>query len=383
MDNKYQFQDDIIEAEDRHKFGLFLDTGTGKTNTSIKFCDYYNLKGLVLIVCPKSVKQKWIDAVTEFRKGDWGCVVVTKEEFRDKYTTPAEKHTAIILDEADHFLGKSKMNKKGQKYCDKIKYVLALTASPYRSSSLNIYRLGRLLGKNWDYLKWRYKFQKERHMGGRVIWEDKHDKETVEYLKNVISELGWVVPKEEVYEVPEQLENTVYMPISSDQRDQIEAIDEVEHISWWTKRHRIEQSEKHLDTLAQHFIRKYNKIIIVARYREQIDAISEYYNTHVITGDTKNREALIKELQSTDKYIVTVQATICEGWELPDTEALIFFSHSFSFRDLKQMKGRVIRINNPSKTDIIHFLMEEGSDKDIWKALSRKEDFDISKINQK
>lgn len=78
-----------------------------------------------------------------------------------------------------------------------------------------------------------------------------------------------------------------------------------------------------------------------------------------------------------DKWIYLVQYNAgAEGWECVDTNIMIFYSQSYSYRATQQASGRIDRLNTPF-TDLwfYHVKSHAPIDAAISKSLNRKEQF--------
>jgi len=145
----YAHQQEILD-QNKPRLGLFHSPGLGKTITLLELAKKNKVQAL--IICPKGIKKQWEEYVTSYNADH---KVLTKEEFR-KFHKELPTYKAVICDEVHHFSGtKSQLHKSLLWYLKKhdVHYRWLATGTPYRSSSMNIYALGRLLGYGWDYWK--------------------------------------------------------------------------------------------------------------------------------------------------------------------------------------------------------------------------------------
>lgn len=83
------------------------------------------------------------------------------------------------------------------------------------------------------------------------------------------------------------------------------------------------------------------------------------------------------QIPRTDKWIFIVQYTAgAEGWNCIDTDTIVFYSQSYSYKATVQAAGRIDRLNTPYKNLYYYHLVSSSSiDKAIRRCLSRKKDF--------
>lgn len=372
---------------------LCWDTGTGKTTGSIMWA---NIKeGPVLVICPKALKENWSRTLKEHAKFTYD--VVSKEEFR-KYWEDLVSYKTIIVDEAHYFAGmKSAMSKGLGKFIKRfgINNVLLLTATPYLSTPWNIYTLASFLGHKWSYMSFKDKFFDDRYIGRRVVAQVKEGIE--DEIASLVARIGDIVKIEECADIPEQVFETESFELTDAQKKRKDKVMELSPIVRFTKYHQIENGSLKGDGYTENeFIENYKidriidlcnvnkKVIIVCRYNLQIDYIHNMLrkefkdrSINIIRGDVKNRDVIVRQAEESNDCIMLINAACSEGYELPSFPLMVFASLDFSYKNYKQMIGRILRINKLKKNVYIH-LVTEGIDKDIYDSIIRKQSFDLA-----
>ena len=127
------------------------------------------------------------------------------------------------------------------------------------------------------------------------------------------------------------------------------------------------------------------KIAIVCRYTEQMEdllnrlkaALPERRIFAIHGGvPTETRQRIVEDIRSGADGIVLLQSATCEGYSLESIPTMVFASMDYSYRNYRQMRWRIQRINAVKKNLYIH-LISGDADRAIMDAMLRHEDFDV------
>lgn len=394
------------------KYGLFHGTGTGKSLIGLELAKK-NCK-TCLIICPKTIKEKW-RRDSSVAEGGTKFTVMTKEEFK-KELKNLPVFDGVLVDEAHSFLSLTSQLSKSLYWYVKthsIKYLWMMTATPYLSTPWNIYTLARHLGHDWNYAKFKKDFFYEVRMGHRMVPKVKPD--IKDKLAELVKTLGSVVSLDEAKDQAKRENHPLAKTFSSEkvehkfitrnfelteeQKEGIEGLEDTEFITRWTHTHLIENGVLYSDGYSEHrefeckktdyvinLCKKTDKIILFCRYTGQIEYLKQKLEAlekpiFTITGKTKDRDSIIQEANNKDHAIMIIQSSISAGYELPTFRTMVFVSLSFSLVDHDQAIGRNDRINKEAQNEYI-YLVTKGVDRDVYNAIMDKRDFTFAIYNK-
>lgn len=119
---------------------------------------------------------------------------------------------------------------------------------------------------------------------------------------------------------------------------------------------------------------KHDKVIIFYNHDYELDILRKLHCNKVYAEWNGHKHELIPDA---DKWLYFVQYTAgCEGWNCIETNAVIFYSQTYSYKQLEQACGRIDRLNTPFIDLYYYHLKSRASiDISISKALSSKKLF--------
>jgi len=402
---RYKHQEELLALphSQTDKTLLAWEMGTGKSRASIDWAVErmkVDPSRRALVVCPISVEHKWHTEVTEFAPEFADrFAITTKERFRKNYTT-YPKFDCVIVDEAHYFSGMqpvSLMSKALKDYVKvhKINFVIMLTATPYMSKPWNVYRLAQILGHDWSYRDFDREFFTYVRMGFRMVPILRANMEA--RLAEYVHKIGFTKRLDECADVPKSVILTERFSLTPEQDKAIRALAyDANPIVRFGREHQICGGALKGDGFRQDLIipchkrqrvvelaNENDKLVVVAHHLLELESIKQALNkdgiTHVyvITGDTKNREALIKEASDKEKAVLLVSSACSEGWEFPTARLMVFYSNDFSLKNYVQMTGRIQRINNLQKRTYLTLLIDRSIDEDVHQSLAKKKNFQL------
>jgi len=89
-----------------------------------------------------------------------------------------------------------------------------------------------------------------------------------------------------------------------------------------------------------------------------------------------------EEIPKTDRWVYLVQyMSGSEGWNCIDTDAIVFYSLTYSYKQFYQAQGRIDRMNTAFKDLHYYVLMTRSvAERAVWRSLQAKKDFNVRRF---
>lgn len=406
-----------IITDDKNITGIFLGTGVGKTLPSLILG-----QGKILVICPKQqlLDHTWQDNSEKFNLGK-DVTVINYDMFWRKWEEIPHYDT-VILDEAHRAAGvlpeTRQRNRvqipKASKTHEAILLYLkkhqptrfyTATATP-KGKPMNVWALARLLGRKWDFYKFRETFYFKTMMGRREVWLPRTDASTEQRLVLAVQSLGYTGGLQDFTDVPEQTHRTVRIQLTDEQKKALKELD-TDEADPLVRRSRMRTIEngvlygKKIEAMSDKEDRlvkdtklfknekisyiieraeEFPKLFVFAAYTAQVEEIARSlraagYEVRTVTGQTKDRGTIFKEMEAMERGIVVVASQICEGYRVPSAPCMIFASKSNRFVHYDQGKGRILDGQHLKKNLYLHLVIPDGADNDCHKAIMAGADF--------
>lgn len=414
----YDHQRKVID-EDPTWAGLFFSTGTGKTRIALCLA-----RGNTLVIAPKTQvddrnwQREWEKLVKEraAEAGSWPRMkrldVMTFDIFKRSHTM-LKRYDTVIVDEAHGMLGvtpNTRMRKKveipraSQRFEALDEYLIRtkpdrfyLCTATIMKSPMTVWAAHKLLELEieWDFYKFRRRFYIKLPMPGREVYVVSNNDKEKDDLASMVQSLGYVGRLQDFFDVPEQTFKTHQVELTEAQKRRIKELpmEYPEPIVRIGKRHQVENGVEAGDEFSNgktylnmktdailDYAIEFPRLVIFAKYRMQITQLTEVlskagYKVLTLTGDTKDRGAVIAEANALKRCVFIAQAQVSAGWELPEYPVMIFVSRTYSFVDYDQALGRIQRANNIKHNLYISLVVKGGVDEAVDKSLANKNDF--------
>lgn len=434
----YDFQQNTVTSAllSPTGFGLFADTGVGKTIMMLEIINFIkiSLGSPTLLLCPiTAIKGTWIydclrlypSLKTISLRGETKIpigydIYLLNYESLEKWKNQIEnfQFQTLVLDESSILKNyKSKTTKNVLKIAENVDRCYCLSGTPAPNSNIEYYAQLKLIGAtNLSYYSWLETYFKRGGYQG-LQWKFNKDKST-EFAKQFQGKAIFL-SKNDCLSLPGVVEVPVFVDLSEEEAEIYKAVkkgilDFLSEQPSITELTALAELSK-LRQVASGFIYKKteedkanivswksllpskiitlkellnsinNQVIIWVQYnheKEQIlNAISEEiieggYSVGVLFSDQtdKEKDTIIDLFKKKEiQILVSHPKIIGKSLTFADCSCNIFYSRSYSFEDFEQAKGRCDRNGQTQKVTYYNFIVKNTIEERIDKVLKAKQ----------
>lgn len=213
------------------------------------------------------------------------------------------------------------------------------------------------------------------------VYEDALEKIRKEIVVNME-----MVGKEEIIKktmiVPVEYATRVYQRAAKDRWNMEEGRPIANASEWFNLCRKIAVGHSSRLDMVEQIAREHKKVIIFYNFDYELAALKgpdRLLNFQIREWNGHKHE----EIPKGDKWVYLVQYSAgAEAWECITCDTIIFYSLTYSYKQLVQAMGRIDRLNTPFKVLHYYFLVSKAPiEKAAGEALKKKKDFNLGLFN--
>ena len=417
------YQKDIVnDALNAGCYGIFAETGTGKTLISLEIASHFKK---TLVLCPLSViETAWIDDCKKFypQMRIINCWSNTSDgrfdlldEKADVYVMNYESYKIVrnkimksnfdcmIVDESSCMKNmKSQITSMILEMINVIPHRFVLSGCPCPNHNSEIFPQmkfvnNEIFGNNFYGFLARYFHQ---DLSNPHVWfQTAEDKERYNLR---LTEQSVFLKKEDCVDLPEKVFQVRRFEMASEQKQHYnELLNDIKsHINEWSKfeftaklmklreitsgfvytkdSNVITMDSNKPKALAEILEEIGNKqVIIWCQFQHEIKSLAEQFGGVALTSSsskTKDRYEIIRDFRDGKiQYLFTHPSLMGKGLTFVNCTYNVYYSLSFSYEEFKQSQDRIHRIGQTNKCTYIIMQAKDTIDEKIYSCLQRKE----------
>lgn len=415
----YSYQKEIVnKALNQGSYGIFSDTGTGKTLMGLEIAKHY---GKTLILCPLSaIETAWVSDCKTFYSdlkivNCWrdskrerlkaihsqaDIYIMNYESFRIVINDILSSNfQCLIVDESQVMKNMtSQITNDILKTIDVIPHRFVLSGTPTPNSNLEIFPQMKLVdseifGNNYFGFQARYFHQ---DMSNPHYWYQTNEDKERFYAR--LQNKSSFLKKEDCIDLPPKVYEVKQYIMGKEQRQYYQDMiqDIYDHINQWSKFEFTAKLMKLREITSGFVINKDKSIndfqtnkdgvlescfeevgnrpvIIWCQFQHEIERLAEKYDGIALTSKTKSRDTIIRDFQNGEiQRLFTHPKLLGRSLTFVNCTYCIYYSLSFSYEEFHQSQDRIHRIGQKNKCTYIILLGKDTIDNKIYNCLKRK-----------
>lgn len=205
----------------------------------------------------------------------------------------------------------------------------------------------------------------------------------LEYYKSaILIDMDYTSPAEEIYiDVPVDYDKQLYLSIVNKKWNPFTDSPILNASDYCSVLRKIVNSDPSRLNVVLNLKAKHQKIIIFYNFDYELEALQKLLEQNKIPFSEWNGHKHQPILDS-DNWVYLIQYSAgSEGWNCIETNVIIFFSQTYSYKQMVQSAGRINRRNTPFKQLYLYRLKSQAPiDKAIAWALKHKKDFNARRF---
>lgn len=414
-----EYQKKIVNiALNEGSYGIFADTGTGKTIMGLEIAKHYSK---TLVLCPLSViETAWIDDCNAFypKLSIVNCWRNNKEERIKALNINADifvmnyesfkilkniiinmNFECMIIDESQVMKNMtSQITNELLQMIDIIPHRFVLSGTPTPNHNSEIFPQIKFVepevfGNNFYGFQARYFTQ---DMANPHRWYQ--TEENKEAYFNRLREKSVFLKKEDCVDLPPKVFEVKRFELAKEQKNYYDNMirDIQDNINEWSKFEFTAKLMKLREIVSGFVINKDNTVtdfdtnkdtllessfeeigdkpvIIWCQFQHEINRLAEKYNGVALTSKTKDRDNIIRLFKEGKiKRLFTHPKLLGKGLTFVNCTYNIYYSLSFSYEEYRQSQDRIHRIGQNNKCTYIILQGKNTIDEKIYSCLKRK-----------
>ena len=414
-----KYQKDIVNKALNHEgYGMFMDTGTGKTVCALEIAKHL---GKTLVLCPLSViETAWIDDCHKFYP-DLKIVNCWRENRKQRYKALETNSDVYVMNYESFKILKNEIAKMNFEcmivdessamknmtaqitseilsMIDIIPRRYVLSGTPNPNSNLELFPqmkfvLPDLFGSS--FYGWQATYFHQDMTDPHKWYQTQEDKER---LFSRLSEGSVFLKKEECIDLPPKIfqireytmckkQEEYYMDMVNNIRDNINQWSKFEFTAKLMKLREIlsgfvinkdgtisEFKSNKTEVLKQAIEEIGGKPIIVwCQFQYEIETLAKEFDGVALTSKTKDRNQIIRDFKDGKIHLLfTHPKLLGKGLTFTNCTYNIYYSVSFSYEEFAQSQDRIHRIGQDNRCTYIILQAKNTIDETIYKCLRRK-----------
>lgn len=143
---------------------------------------------------------------------------------------------------------------------------------------------------------------------------------------------------------------------------------------------RVVNSDPSRVGMIEELLVEHPKMVVFYNFNYELEALRRLDDVTTIAEWNGHKH---EEIPDTDSWLYLVQYVAgSEGWNCVETDTVVFYSLTYSYKNWEQAHGRIDRVNSPFLNLFYYVLRSKASiDAVIWQSLKSKKNFNVGSIS--